>query len=302
MIEIKRLSDCSLTDVLDAWNNGFKGYFSQMTMTVDQFLKRMVQEGLSAPDSVIAFCDGTPAGIVLSGFRTVNGEVISYNGGTGVATEFRRTGVGKRMMEKVIEIYRKKGVSVATLEAISQNEPAVNLYETLGYVVSDKVAYLQQEGADPFNISPSNLYTYEQTVPERVSRLSFYRIDRPWQTQWQSAMNGEAVVVRSNNLEVGYATFRRIFHSNGTIATIVLHQLGTDQGFDDQDHLIRAILSNVFSSEINCKRLVINCSINDQPLMNLLGEAGFTTIVEQVWMKKTIKENRNSNAKSIEKV
>ncbi|WLD91942.1 GNAT family N-acetyltransferase [Alkalihalobacillus sp. AL-G] len=305
MIEIKRLSECSLLDVLDSWNNGFKGYFSPMTMTVDQFLKRMVQEGLSAEDSIIAYVDGVPAGIILNGFRTVDEEVVSYNGGTGVAPEFRRTGVGRKMMEKVVDIYRKKDVSIATLEAIVENEAAINLYKSLGYLTDQNVAYLQQEGimsSDPFQYSESNGFTSETTLPEMISHLPFYKTNSPWQTQWQSTMNGTAMIARKDDKEIGYAIYRNVYHPDGSLATIVLHQIGTVPEFDDQNGLVGYLLSAVLKPEVNCKRLVINSPLNEQPLMNQLGEAGFSTMVEQVWMKKAIKEPSKTNAKSIEKV
>jgi hypothetical protein len=34
-INIKRLSECTFNEALQAWNEGFKGYYSDATMTED---------------------------------------------------------------------------------------------------------------------------------------------------------------------------------------------------------------------------------------------------------------------------
>ncbi|WP_261129318.1 GNAT family N-acetyltransferase [Bacillus sp. Marseille-Q3570] len=305
MIEIKRVSSCPLTDVVEAWNSGFKGYFTEMTMTVDRFIQRMVHEGLSAEDSIVAYVDGVPAGIVLNGFRIVDGKTISYNGGTGVAPEFRRTGIGKKMMESTIEIYKRKAVDTATLEAINENSAAIKLYESLGYEITDRVDFLQQDGPlqphfEDFEISPE--YDFEHTTPEQVSKLSFYQKESPWQTQWQSAANGEAVVASQEGKQVGYALYRRSFKPDGNAAVIVLHQLGVDADFNNPYNLIDALLHKVLEPKQSCKRLIINLSREAKPQYETVMNRGFSTMISQVCMEKVIKEPIESNAKSIEKV
>ena len=71
-ITFKRLQDITFAEATEIWNQGFEGYFIQITMTVDSFLQRMALEGLSPAISVVAYVDGEPAGIVLNGVRHVN--------------------------------------------------------------------------------------------------------------------------------------------------------------------------------------------------------------------------------------
>ncbi|MGP4081025.1 GNAT family N-acetyltransferase [Pseudalkalibacillus sp. R45] len=299
------MSSCPLSDVIEAWNSGFKGYFTDMTMSVDRFLQRMVHEGLSAEDSIVAYVDGVPAGIVLNGFRTVDGKTISYNGGTGVAPEFRRTGIGKKMMESVIEIYRQKEVDTATLEAIHENSAAIKLYESLGYEITDRVDFLQQDGPlqphfEDFELS--NEYDFEHTTPEKVSKLSFYQKESPWQTQWQSVANGEAMTVSHEGSQVGYALYRRSLQPDGNAAVIVLHQLGIDADFHDPHNLVDSLLYKVLEPKQSCKRLIINLSREAKFQYETVMNRGYSTMISQVCMEKVIKEPIESNAKSIEKV
>ncbi|WP_408006661.1 GNAT family N-acetyltransferase [Pseudalkalibacillus sp. A8] len=305
MIEIKRLTSCPLLDVIEAWNSGFNGYFTDMTMSVDRFLQRMVQEGLSAEDSVIAYVNGVPAGIVLNGFRTIDGKTISYNGGTGVAPEYRRTGIGKQMMESVLEIYKKKDVDVATLEAISENTGAIKLYESLGYKIIDHVEFMQQDGQLHANFEDFELdqeYQFEHTSTENLIRLPFYTQEGPWQTQWQSVVNGEAMIVTYEGRQVGYTLYKRNLKPDGRLASIVLHQLVVRSDFHDPMTLVDTMLYKVLKPQEVCKRLIINLSREAKPQYEAVKNRGFSTMVQQVYMKKVIKESTKVDAKSIKKV
>ncbi len=305
MIEIKRLISCPLEDVIEAWNSGFKGYFTDMTMSVDRFLQRMVQEGLSAEDSVIAYVNGVPAGIVLNGFRTIDGKTIGYNGGTGVAPEYRRTGIGKQMMESVMEIYKKRDVDIATLEAISENTGAIKLYESLGYEVNDHVEFIQQDGRLQANFEDFALdhqYQFEWNSPENVSHLPFYHQGGPWQTQWQSVVHGEAMIVSYEGRQVGYTLSKRNLKSDGCLASIVLYQLGVHPDFHDLVTLVDTMLYKSLEPQEACKRLVINLSREAKPQYEAVKNRGFSTMVQQVCMRKVIKESTKVNAESIKKI
>ncbi|MCF6137784.1 GNAT family N-acetyltransferase [Pseudalkalibacillus berkeleyi] len=300
MIVIERLSNCSLTDVLDAWNNGFKGYYTDMTMTIDRFLQRMVQEGFSADDSIVAFVNRVPAGIVLNGFRNVEGKLIGYNGGTAVAPEFRRMGVGKRMMEAVIDLYKQKGVDEAHLEAIHDNHAAIKLYESLGYSTSDRVFFLQQQG--PIRVQPKKLdplWAFETKAPHFVQHLDFYDCSGPWQTQWQSVGNGDALVVSENGRDIGYGLYRKVYDPYGMLSTIVLHQIEVNSSTEKREALIDTLLHKIFEPTASCKRLVINLSNQKRETFEAIRRLGFSTMVEQVCMNMGIKESIKPNATRI---
>ncbi|MCK9910183.1 GNAT family N-acetyltransferase, partial [Microbacteriaceae bacterium K1510] len=117
LITIKRLSECTFEEGTKAWNRGFEGYYFDATSTVDRFTARLGMEGLSPALSVVGFVDGEPVGLVLTGVRTIDGKKVAWNGGTGVATEFRHQGVGRELMAALLEIYRQEGIHMAILEA-----------------------------------------------------------------------------------------------------------------------------------------------------------------------------------------
>ena len=44
-MKIKTVAQCTLDEVLKAWNKGFEGYFIEINMTAEMFLQRLVGRG-----------------------------------------------------------------------------------------------------------------------------------------------------------------------------------------------------------------------------------------------------------------
>ncbi len=59
---------------------------------------------------------------------------------TNIAVEksMRKRGIGKMLMEALIEESAKRGVNKIYLEVRASNEPAIRLYEKMGYVVNGR--------------------------------------------------------------------------------------------------------------------------------------------------------------------
>ncbi|OEH92090.1 GNAT family N-acetyltransferase [Bacillus solimangrovi] len=294
MITIKRLNECTLQDAITAWNEGFSGYFTDVQMTIDVFLNRLTQEGLSANHSIVAFDGNKPIGIVLNGLRMIDGKKVAWNGGTGVATTYRGSGIGKKLIEETLAIYEKEGVDIATLEAIKQNEKAIRLYEKLGYVIEDKLFFFAHEGS--FEINPFqdylDEYKYIKTVPLAVQYLSFYKSMSSWQTQVKSVRDGEAILAVDSQTgeKVGYAFLKRNFNDDGLHVSTALYQCETASNRNDQQQVAASLLSQLFSPfDQKLKRITVNLSSNNQSVISLLQGAGFEKSVEQVYMKKICK-------------
>ncbi|MGM7683432.1 GNAT family N-acetyltransferase [Cytobacillus sp. Hm23] len=291
MITIKRLTECSLQDAVTAWNEGFTGYFTDAQMTIDSFLNRLAQEGLSANYSIIAFDDKEPVGIVLNGIRMIDGKKVSWNGGTGVAPQYRGTGVGKKMMDASLAIYEEEGVEIATLEAIKENEKAISLYKKLGYVIEDSLLFIAHEDSFDSNPFKNHLATYNfiKTVPPEVQNLSFYKSMYCWQTQFKSVRDGEAFIAIDDQTgeSIGYALFKRIFNEEGVHVTTALYQCEVAPRRRDQHQITASLLSQLFAPfDQKLKRITVNLVATNETVVSLLKEARFEKSIEQVYMKK----------------
>jgi GNAT superfamily N-acetyltransferase len=290
MLEIKRLAECSIEEGVKAWNVGFEGYYFDATTNAESFVNRLVSEGLSPRLSIVAFYDNQPIGIVKNGVRIFNGEKIAWNGGTGVAPSFRGKGIGKELMEATLSIYKEEGIDIATLEAISENQNAITLYEKIGYNVVDQLEYLELKSKLSISLTNAGNYIVERAVPQQIGFLSLYKGMNPWQTQWQSAKDSEAIIIKDPNheTEIGYAYFRRSFSPEGKHIGTVLFQCEANPSREDAENIIHFALSQVFGNESDdIRRVIPNLPVNGSNITyKILKEYGFQPIAHQVFMQK----------------
>ena len=293
-LQLKRLSTCSFQTALEVWNEGFQGYFVDMTLSLDKFLARMSSEAISLEHSLVAFAQGKPVGFLLNGIRNDEGKKIAWNGGTGVIPSFRGQGVGKFLVNAAIDLYVSEAVDVATLEAISNNDIAIGLYKQCGYEIVDELTFLQSDdpSADCLSQTDSVSYSVDSVAPAAVGSLSFYSDLSAWQSQWQSlALScGDALIVRdSAGGAVGYALFKKKFDNEGNPSNIALYQCEVAPNRDDFENIVAAMLRRVFFSEPGkFRRTTYNFRKSNKLVIDMLMKSGFATFIEQVLMLRSM--------------
>jgi ribosomal protein S18 acetylase RimI-like enzyme len=171
---------------------GYEGYFT--TVAPDEAaLDAMVDSwDLDLARSRIALDeDGAPVGVVLLGVRGDRGWI----GGLGVVPAARRNGVARALMEAVLQ----QAPLHVTLEVIDRNEPAIRLYEELGF---ERVRTL-------------DVWSLAAAVPPVGVRIGeprpLGRTDLPWQCADESLpadyerleVDGGAVLIRTWKERVG---------------------------------------------------------------------------------------------------
>lgn len=288
--EIKSLSDCSFADAVKIWNEGFQGYFVDMTTSLDRYLGRLQRDGVSPEFSLLAYCDGRPAGFLLNGIRKNGRLKVAWNGGTGVSLQFRGQGLGKALMAATLDLYSEQGVDVAMLEAISENQPAIALYEQFGYETVDRLIFLEHKrrlGEHAFGRIKSQSYLAKHVAPYDVGRLEFYHELAPWQAQWQSVTrnSGEALIVcDAYGAAVGYALYQKKYDEQGSTISIALYQCVSLPGVD-AEAVISCALQTVYAPpELECERSTYNLGTANEVVQMMLVKAGFTSLIEQVHM------------------
>jgi ribosomal protein S18 acetylase RimI-like enzyme len=103
------------------------GFSVEQTRT---FLKRVVDGALPqvlavVGDEVVGFCDVIP--------NTAKGFTHVGRLGMGVRSEWRRQGIGRRMLDACLSLARKTGVEKVELEVFSDNVAAMRLYDSFGF-------------------------------------------------------------------------------------------------------------------------------------------------------------------------
>lgn len=290
MLKIKRLKDCEISEAVEAWNIGFEGYYFDLSMTTEKFMARMASEGLSDELSVVAFWDDKPVGLIVNGIREFHGELIGWNGGTAVHKDYRSKGIGRRMLEATLDILEENNVNVSTLEAISENKSAIALYQSLGYDIIDHLECLEKkEGQIP--VVSSNVFQLKRVSIEKIGNLSFYQGKNPWQTHWQSVLDGEALIAEDSfGNAIGYAYFRKIFSEEGMHTGTTLYQCEADRSRSDQKEIIQFLLAEAFqTSSDQIRHYVPNLpKLSSSTTHGVLKEWEFKPIVHLVYMKQIL--------------
>lgn len=291
MFRIEKMTTCTIDEAVQAWNVGFEGYYFNMATTPDALVKRMFAEDLSPSLTLIAFDGSQPIGIMMQGMRTVQGRKVAWNGGTGVAQSMRGKGVGMKLMSAALDLLKEEEVEAAALEALTVNESAIALYKKAGYRVVDQLEYLTLKGAitayNQPSIQATGSYTAEAVPPAHAGLLPFYRVSHPWQTHWQSAKDGEAIIIRSGQGEpAGYAYYRKAFNPDGEHISTTLYQCEVLPDHPESEYIIHKMLGYVFGSfEENINRTVPNLPKHASALTGtILKKIGFTVYAEQVQM------------------
>ncbi|MDQ1146325.1 ribosomal protein S18 acetylase RimI-like enzyme [Bacillus sp. SORGH_AS 510] len=282
-IQIKRLTECTIQEIITAWNRGFEGYFVKLEMTPELFFNRLVNEGLSLPHSVVAYDGEEPVAIVMNGFREINGKKTAWNGGTGIANDYRGKGISTLLMEEILKIYNEEGCEVATLEAIKENERAIRLYKRFGYEITDSLVYLSGtlESQNHSSIKAKNIR------PEQLANYSFYKQAVPWQCQWQSVKSGEAQIYYDNEQNpLGYALYKRVWNPEGQLEKVFLFQVELIGGLSYEN--MQAIFSSMTEHQDHpVTYMTVNAS-QANPVIQYLSNHGFKNTTEQVQMVKTL--------------
>lgn len=288
-MKIKKLSQVTLEEALTAWNKGFEGYIVPIKMDIQAFVNRIASEGLSPEKSIVVFMHGEPCGIIMNGFREINGRKIAWNGGTGIAPQYRGKGLSAAMMSEVLSIYKAENAHTAVLEAIEENERAIKLYKKAGYAITDQLLYLNKKltHKEIDSLTESRL-AIKKIYPEQLQSLSFYDSDAAWQCQWQSAKQGEAAVLKSEaGKEEGYILYKRVLEAGGRTERIIIYQLNFTDG-SAYEEMTESILGHLFlDQDDSIDFTAVNISVSN-PASKALLKMGFEKKIGQVMMKKTL--------------
>ena len=149
---------------------GYEGYY--VPLAVDEaafsFMANAWDYDLEA--SRVAVGEDGPVGLCVLARRGEDGWI----GGVGVSTRARRGGVGEQLMLAVLDEARAAGLRRVWLEVLVQNEPAIRLYEKLGFAAVRELEVWSLAGAP----GPA----LETPVEEAHAWIREHRAERePWQ-------------------------------------------------------------------------------------------------------------------------
>lgn len=129
VVEIVSAARRTPAELAELFTAGYEDYFLPVQIDEAAFATMAASWDYDLDASRVATEGGTPVGLALLGRRRGDGWV----GGVGVVAGRRGAGIGRRLMDALAAEARRLGVQRLWLEVLAQNEPAIRLYERLGY-------------------------------------------------------------------------------------------------------------------------------------------------------------------------
>jgi len=128
-MDINSASNYPLPDLTDFLNLGFENYFVPIQFNMSQFVTMLRKDSIDLDSSRVLLIDDEPSGIALITRRGWTSRLAAM----GISRQMRGKGAGSWFMEKLIQEARQRDDHEMVLEVIEQNEPAVKLYQKLGF-------------------------------------------------------------------------------------------------------------------------------------------------------------------------
>jgi ribosomal protein S18 acetylase RimI-like enzyme len=108
---------------------GYEGYYMPVGVDENAFSFMAGTWDYDLDSSLVAVDGGDDVGFCMLGVRGTSGWI----GGVGIVAGRRGEGIGEQLMRAIEERAAARGVEELWLEVLVQNEPAIRLYEKLGY-------------------------------------------------------------------------------------------------------------------------------------------------------------------------
>jgi len=120
--------------------DGFSDYMIRFDMNEAQFEAVFLVRDQNQPTrSVVAYADGRPVAVMLSGVAHLDTGWVTRCGGLAVAPDYRHLGIAHELMRQ----FDEQATGKRLLEVIQGNDPALALYDRLGYRVVREIMYFQ---------------------------------------------------------------------------------------------------------------------------------------------------------------
>lgn len=173
----------ALPELVDAFNSAFEGYLVPMSHTVASLSAMITTNDVRLEHSfLLRDRSGAWAGVALLGVRGEAGWVA----GMAVAPEWRRRGVGDRLMRLLLAEARHIGLRHIQLEALDENAAAIHLYTRLGFRTLRPLTVYMGPLRWPRVTPPASAREDDGVTPLPVAEAlanfaAFHQAPPPWQ-------------------------------------------------------------------------------------------------------------------------
>lgn len=181
-LECRFLHDRQFAAIHKTFLEGFADYIIKFELTERQFQNHITLNAVNLDRSAGCFEVDRPVGVSLNGFGTWEGKQTVYDAGTTVIPGYRRRGISRGMFEWMIPMFAAEGYKQFLLEVITNNEPAIRLYELLGFQRTRELLLLEADPMIPLERpSPPEVEIREIHRHENIQYAAFWDGKPSWQ-------------------------------------------------------------------------------------------------------------------------
>ena len=135
--EFRGFRQKDISKMRKTFNLAFSDYIVPINLSHGQFIQKIIQKTcISFNYSVGSFSNKKLIGFIYNSINYYEGRKTAYNGGTGVVPEYRGNKLTEKMYDSIFPKLEKNGIEQCLLEVISNNKPAIKVYENLGFTRS----------------------------------------------------------------------------------------------------------------------------------------------------------------------
>lgn len=255
-------------------NRAFSDYAVPIRLEEAELPGFFAASGIEKKRSFGAFLDGQLVGFLFCACQPYQGRSAAFAVGAGVVPEHRGKGAFTGLFALAEQRLKQISIEACYLEVLQQNEPAITLYQRLGFSVTRELMVLHavSDGSTP--------------VPEGVNFAPFTGLDLAEgcrRVRCSFEHSDHVLMLHPEQYEIAYpvddmASAYCIFSKeNGSLCQLGYRSLA------DLRMVIQALLGRYSSA------VAKNIDSGDTEILNLLASLGFQTVAKQFEMAKSLR-------------
>ncbi|MBN1858648.1 GNAT family N-acetyltransferase [Candidatus Bipolaricaulota bacterium] len=271
-------------------------------MTEQRLLLRMQKNAVDFGRSPGAYDGDNLVGFTLIGIDDWGGRLTAYDAGTGILPAFRGQGLVGRMFEFAIPRLEERGVTQFALEALQDNQRAIRAYEKSGFRIARRLRC--------FTADLQALRAFEdgggwEVRPACADEVRALEQDADWLPSFENRLSASTFIPGDVRFLGAYASSpSRLEGCVGVIAyclplnwllTIIVRRSERQRGVGRA--LLRALAHSIPTDVGHLP--ILNVDAGDEGMQTFLLRLGFSHLVDQVEMRRTIKRPPNYDAAPI---
>ena len=282
MIACRRLTEDDFEQCHRALVQAFSDYYVKIQPTSEGLRRLFTIEGADFSYSVGAFDGEKMVGFVVNAIGVWDGKLTAYDAGTGVIPAYRGRGISRQMFDIILPLLQKKGVRQYLLEVITENAPALTLYEHLGFERTHRVlALIRKEPVIVAN-PPICVLIEEIESPDWDLLETFCEFRPCWQNSTDSIKRAAADKTINKKIlglyfEKQLIGFGVVFINSGNVA-----QFGLDRRFHGRG--FRTLLLARLAEETEKPLLFVNIDEQERAFIEFLRANCFRLLTSQYEM------------------